>query len=112
MTGISAGKTWSRIGPEVAPTDSAASGLWTLQEYSENQGAGTWPNPVEAWEHIVTVEPTSGRSVTLTSIPSTYHHLMLRTNIIINDASAVALGFNGTAASTDCWSLINETDAA
>ena len=49
MTGIEAGKTWSRIGPEVAPTSSAASGVWTIQEYSENQGAGTWPNPVVAW---------------------------------------------------------------
>ena len=46
MVGIAAGKTWSRIGPEVAPTDSAASGVWTLQEYSENQAAGTWPSPV------------------------------------------------------------------
>ena len=49
MTGITAGKTWSRVGPEVAPTSSSASGVWTLQEYSENQGAGTWPNPVVAW---------------------------------------------------------------
>ena len=45
MTGIEAGKTWSRVGPEVAPTSSSASGVWTLQECSENQGAGTWPNP-------------------------------------------------------------------
>ena len=114
MTGIEAGKTWSRIGAEVAPTSSAASGVWgSLNEVSGYVGAGTWPAPVEAWEHIVTVEPTSGRSVTLTSIPSTYHHLVMRTNIIINDASATALGFNTTLpTSTDCWSLINETDAA
>jgi hypothetical protein len=45
MTGIASGKPWSRIGPEVAPTLSSASGVWTLQEYSENKGAGTWPNP-------------------------------------------------------------------
>jgi len=49
VTGIAAGKTWSRIGPEVAPTSSSASGVWTLQEYSENQGAGTWPNPTLGW---------------------------------------------------------------
>lgn len=47
MTGISSGKTWSRIGPEVAPTASAASGVWTLQEASENLGAGVWPLPKE-----------------------------------------------------------------
>ena len=49
MTGIEAGKTWSRIGPEVAPTSSSASGVWTLQEYSENQGANSWPNPTSNW---------------------------------------------------------------
>ena len=47
MTGIEAGKTWSRVGPEVAPTASAASGIWTLQEASENLGAGVWPLPKE-----------------------------------------------------------------
>ena len=93
----------------MAPTSSSASGVWLLNEYSENQGAGTWPNPVQAWEHIATVEPTSGRSVSFTSIPATYHHLMLRTNIIINDASVVVLGFNGTTYSTDSWSLVNNT---
>ena len=46
MTGIEAGKTWSRIGAEVAPTSSAASGVWgSLNEVSGYVGAGTWPAP-------------------------------------------------------------------
>lgn len=43
MTGIEAGKTWSRIGPEVAPTSSSASGVWLLNEVAENQA--NWPQP-------------------------------------------------------------------
>ena len=46
MTGIAAGKPWSRIGPEVAPTSSSASGVWTLNELAENEGAGSWPEPL------------------------------------------------------------------
>ena len=52
MTGISAGKTWSRIGAEVAPTSSAASGVWQIGEVAENVGAGTWPAPAEDYEVI------------------------------------------------------------
>ena len=43
MTGIEAGKTWSRVGPEVAPTSSSASGVWLLNEVAENQA--NWPQP-------------------------------------------------------------------
>eukprot|EP01043_Picozoa_sp_COSAG02_P051657 COSAG02_NODE_5466_length_4299_cov_5.037857_4_plen_592_part_00 len=51
MTGIEAGKTWSRVGPEVAPTSSSASGVFTLQEYSENQA--NWPQPtVGHWAFV------------------------------------------------------------
>jgi len=45
VTGIAAGKPWSRIGPEVAPTSGTASGVWTLNELAENEGAGSWPAP-------------------------------------------------------------------
>jgi len=48
VTGISAGKAWSRIGAEVAPTSSAASGVWQIGEVAENVGAGTWP----AWDAL------------------------------------------------------------
>jgi len=79
MTGISAGKTWSRIGPEVAPTSAVASGVWTLQEYSENQGAGTWPNPTGDWDLIADIQ-NSTASLTkfeFTGIPQDYKHLQM-----------------------------------
>ena len=78
MTGISAGKTWSRIGAEVAPTSSAASGVWQMQEVAENVGAGTWPAPkAGTFEPIATIG--SGYSnYTFTSIPQTYQDLEIR----------------------------------
>ena len=78
MTGISAGKTWSRIGAEVAPTSSAASGVWQIQEVAENVGAGTWPAPQEGWEAIsTTVADTSTATYNFTSIPQIYRDLRL-----------------------------------
>lgn len=79
MTGISAGKTWSRIGAEVAPTDSAASGVWQMQEVAENVGAGTWPAPAAGVFECIAKETVSGSSTTsveFTSIPaSTYDNI-------------------------------------
>ena len=76
MTGISAGKTWSRIGAEVAPTSSAASGVWQIQEVAENVGAGTWPSPPAHWEALQTTSGTTGvASIEFTSIPQTYKEL-------------------------------------
>ena len=50
MAGIEAGKTWSRIGAEVATTSSAACGVWgDLNEIAENVGAETWPMPKEGF---------------------------------------------------------------
>ncbi len=78
MTGIEAGKTWSRIGPEVAPTSSAASGIWMLNEAAEYIGAGTWPVPQGAWEVIsTTVADGTTATYNFTSIPQTYRDLRL-----------------------------------
>lgn len=60
MTGISAGKTWSRIGAEVAPTSSAASGVWQIGEVAENVGAGTWPAPPSGYVMVVGLPDTAG----------------------------------------------------
>ena len=60
MTGISAGKTWSRIGAEVAPTSSAASGVWLIGEVAENVGAGTWPAPPSGYVMVVGLPDTAG----------------------------------------------------
>ena len=74
MAGIEAGKTWSRIGAEVAPTSSAASGVWgDLNEVAENVGAGTWPAPQGDYEAISTVQSASfAATISFTSIPATF----------------------------------------
>ncbi len=60
MTGIEAGKTWSRIGPQVAPTSASASGVWQIQEASEYIGAGTWPVPTAGFWTFVGDPDSSG----------------------------------------------------
>ncbi len=79
MTGISAGKTWSRIGAEVAPTSSAASGVWQIGEVAENVGAGTWPAPPTTTMEIIDEGVLTGTStnILLTSIPQNFTHLEL-----------------------------------
>ena len=48
--GIESGKAWSRIGAEVAPTSSAAPGVWgDLNEIAENVAASTWPMPTKGF---------------------------------------------------------------
>ena len=91
MTGIAAGKTWSRIGPEVAPTSSSASGVWTLQEYSENQGANTWPNPVEsAFEWLAGFTGNGSTDLyTFSNIPQTYGALKLVVSMATNSGNPV-----------------------
>lgn len=78
MTGIAAGKTWSRIGAEVAPTSSAASGVWQMQEVAENVGAGAWPAPPKDFELFTTTTvSTDVQSITLSSIPQTHRDLKI-----------------------------------
>ena len=79
MTGISAGKTWSRIGAEVAPTSSAASGVWQIQEVAENVGAGTWPAPFNSQYEYIAGHTFDGStsSYTFTTIPQTYNSLRI-----------------------------------
>ena len=76
MAGITAGKTWSRIGTEVAPTSSAAAGVWgDLNEVAENVGAGTWPKVLNSDMEVISTSTATAASVTFTSIPQTYKHL-------------------------------------
>ena len=89
MTGIASGKTWSRIGPEVAPTDSAASGVWTLQEYSENQGATTWPNPyIPGYILFATVQPSGAGPITISNIPQGARDLVIHSRMLIQSSSS------------------------
>jgi len=78
--GIESGKAWSRIGAEVAPTDSAAPGVWgDLNEIAENVGAGNWPAPAaSAYEYIsgFTADGSTG-TFSFTSLPQTYKTLRI-----------------------------------
>tara|TARA_B100000470_G_scaffold167477_1_gene131920 strand:- start:3241 stop:3927 length:687 start_codon:yes stop_codon:yes gene_type:complete len=106
MAGIEAGKTWSRIGAEVAPTSSAASGVWgDLNEIAENIGAGTWPAPQFTFEKIATITPGTGTAtLTFSGIPSGYKHLEViffsstAASTYQGDAALVTNNIGGTAA--------------
>ena len=105
MTGISAGKTWSRIGAEVAPTSSAASGVWQIQEVAENVGAGTWPAPPAGVFECIAKETVSGSSTTsveFTSIPaSTYDNI----EVVVSWVPATSDSTSGIS-----WTLEIETN--
>jgi len=103
MAGIEAGKTWSRIGAEVAPTDSAAPGVWgDLNEVAENVGAGTWPTHIKGTmefiaEFVAGGYPGVSGDISFTSIPQTYRTLRV---VMANGKRAAAgntlgLTFNG-----------------
>jgi hypothetical protein len=77
MAGLKSGYPWSPIGTQVAPTSSAASRVWTLNEVASYESADSWPAPkVLAFEPIATTT-FSGASVTFNSIPQTYAALRL-----------------------------------
>jgi hypothetical protein len=90
MTGIEAGKTWSRIGAEVAPTSSAASGVWgSLNEVSGYVGAGTWPAPQEDYQLLsTTTVSVATDTISLMSIPQAYRDL----NMVVRSASRATYG--------------------
>jgi hypothetical protein len=63
----------SVIGPENAPTTSAASGVWSLDEMAEAQRDSIWPNPQFSFEKIATITPGTGTAtLTFSGIPATY----------------------------------------
>ena len=63
----------------MAPTSSAASGVWTLQEAAENQGAGTWPQPTASGYEYIAGHTFSGSTsaFSFTSIPQTYESIRI-----------------------------------
>jgi hypothetical protein len=112
MTGIEAGKTWSRIGPQVAPTSSAASGVWQIQEASEYIGAGTWPEPPKDYELFSTTNVTTDvQSVTISSIPQTHRDLKLviraATTATVSDTTWIQLNGDTTQANYKLFCLEN-----
>lgn len=102
--GIESGKTWSRIGAEVAPTSSAAPGVWgDLNEVAENVGAGNWPVPaVEGFEKIGSTDAGGSTEVTFTGIDSSkYQTYMVVWKTIMNTTQLDnRLRLNGTDSSS------------
>ena len=70
MSGIAAGKPWSRIGVETAPTSSAAPGVWgDLNEIAEYVGAGNWATiKVDGFEKIGSTNAGGTSEVTFLSL--------------------------------------------
>lgn len=112
MTGIEAGKTWSRIGPQVAPTSSAASGVWQLNEVAEYQGAGTWPQPLGDYELFsTTTVGTDVQSITIGSIPQTHRDLKIvvraATTDTVSDTTWIQPNADTTTANYKLFALEN-----
>ena len=108
MTGISAGKTWSRIGPEVAPTSSAASGVWLVNEVAENEGAGTWPAPLQSACEGVAGFTANGstNTYTLSNIPQTYGALKLVISMATNSVAPVQPFMRVNGASVNYYNMV------
>jgi len=64
-----------------------------------------------SFESIASTSPTSGTSITLSSIPSTYKHLQIRYSIITDAYSDIRIRFNGDTGSNYTshilWGRIN-----
>lgn len=75
---MSYGSNGSVIGPENAPTASAASGVWSLGELAEARRDEIWPMPPDDWAFIAKhVADGTTASYDFTSIPQTYRDLRL-----------------------------------
>ena len=89
----------------MAPTSSSASGVWTLQEIAENEGAGTWPSPPVNMEFIskVVMDGTSN-TVSFTNVPQTYRNLrVIGANLdrASSDNSGMGFRFNNDATTSN-----------
>jgi hypothetical protein len=111
MTGIEAGKTWSRIGAEVAPTDSAASGVWgSLNEVAGYVGAGTWPAVyIPGYILFAAVSPTGGSAgpVTISNIPQDARDLVIFSRPVIQSSSSkIIISPNSSSVTNNDFQLL------
>jgi len=108
VVGIAAGKTWSRIGPEVAPTDSAASGVWTLNDHAENQA--NWPQPfIPGYIFFGSASPAAGTAgpVTISNIPQGARDLVVYSRVIIQSSSSnLVISPNSTSITNNDFQLL------
>ena len=75
------GENGSVVGPQNLPTNSVASGVWSLGEVAEAQRDEIWPNPpTGSYEFIaaVFVNNATTYTYTFTNIPQTYRFLDVR----------------------------------
>ena len=117
MAGIEAGKTWSRIGAQVAPTEDAASGVWQLNEVAEYEGAGTWPQPPEEYEVIARyLGDSTSTVITFNNIPQNYRHLRIVMGPWIRDSQGASMSFminnDNTQANYGVWGIRSNWDQA
>ncbi len=98
MTGISAGKTWSRIGAEVAPTGSAAPGVWQIGEVAENVGAGNWPAPANGYI-LLYGDPDNAGGVSAETYPYSINKLSDGTTVRIGGRFATSASDSSRMAS-------------
>lgn len=86
----------------MAITKMSNSGIATggSTKYDDMLAGNTAYSPA-AFESIASATPSSGTTVSFTSIPSTYKHLQIRINLVTNSAGSPGFGvqFNGDAAS-------------
>ena len=76
---MSYGSNGGVIGPENAPTTSAASGVWSLGELAEAERDSAWPAPFNSQYEYIAGHTFDGStsSYTFTSIPQTYNSLRI-----------------------------------
>jgi len=74
------------------------SSFTNLQKYNDFLGPNSAYIP-SSFESIATATPTSGSSITFSSIPSTYKHLQIRYSIITGAYNEIRLRLNGDTGS-------------
>lgn len=70
-----------------------------LQKYDSFLAGNTAYDPSATWL-IQRVSPTSGTSITFSSIPQTYSSLQIRANYLLNISDSMFIQFNGDTTST------------
>lgn len=76
------GENGSVIGPQNLPTDSVASGVWSLGEVAEASRDSIWPQPAQSAFEFLSSLTANGSTGTFsfTSLPQTYQTLRLVIN--------------------------------
>ena len=83
------GENGSVIGPQNLPTDSVASGVWSLAEVAEAQRNSIWPNPyIPGYILFATVAPSGAGPITISNIPQNARDLVIHSRMAIQSSSS------------------------